>query len=74
MTVRLQVLIAVVFLAVGVCLYWATQRNVEGGLAELAACKKQCSAENKDGQLVPFSTTQLSKRGTSDGPLRCQCV
>jgi hypothetical protein len=74
MTVRLQVLIAVVFLAVGVCLYWATQTNVEGGLAELAACKKQCSAENKDGQLVPYSALQISKRGTAVGPLKCQCV
>jgi hypothetical protein len=74
MTVRLTILLAVAFLTIGLAIYWITEKNGEVGFSELAACKKQCAVENKAGQLVPFSTTQISKRGDFIGPLKCQCV
>lgn len=74
MTVKLKIVLAVAFLAIGLAIYWTTERKGEVGFSELAACKKQCAVENKAGQLVPFSTTQISKRGDFIGPLKCQCV
>jgi hypothetical protein len=74
MTISLKILLAAVFLAVGLSVFWIAEKQSKVGFSELEACHKQCAIEKKTGQLVPFSSTQITKRGDFTGPLKCQCI
>jgi len=74
MTISTKILLAAAFVAVGFSVLWVAERQGEVAFSELEACQKKCAAEKETGQLVPFSSTQITKRGDFTGPLKCQCV
>jgi len=74
MTIGTKILLAAAFVAVGLSVFWVAEKQGEAAFSELEACQKQCAAEKKTGQLVPFSSTQITRRGDFTGPLKCQCV
>lgn len=74
MTVRLKISLAALFLAIGLGVFWIAEKQSKAGFSNLEACQNKCSVEKKIGRLVPYSSTQITKRGDFIGPLKCQCV
>jgi hypothetical protein len=74
MTIKFKILLVFIFLAIGIFSYWNAKRQVKAGFSTLEVCQNNCKVEKKIGQLVPYSSTQISKRGDFIGPLKCQCV
>ena len=74
MTVKLIIILLAIFVAAGLAMFWISEKQGKVGFSELEACKKQCLSEKIIGQLAPFSSTQVTKRGDFIGPLKCQCV
>jgi hypothetical protein len=74
MTMTLKILLAIVFLAVGFSIFWIAERQSKLEFSALQTCRERCAVEMKKGKLVPFSSTQITKRGDFTGPLKCECV
>ncbi len=66
--------LVVIFLAFGIFTYWTAEKQGEVGFPNLDACKTKCKVEKKNGQLVLYSSTQITKRGDFIGPLKCKCI